>query len=395
MSEILFLAHRVPYPPNRGDKIRSWNVLKALSKIAPVHVVALCDDEADMAHADTVAVVASSVHFVPHKTNRLKAMATALLTGSPASVAACRSAGAEVAIKILLRKQPISAIYAFSGQMAQFVPDHGPERFIMDFVDVDSAKFEQWGNERSGLAGLANRFEAARLASFEHAVAAHAHISLFVSDAEAALFRARSGLGSEKVRAVENGIDLERFSPNHPHQSVADGEGPLIVFTGQMDYAPNVEAVQFFATQVLPHLDGARFAIVGRAPTAAVTALASLENVSVTGEVADPRDWIAAADIVVAPLLLARGVQNKVLEAMAMGKAVVATTSAASGIDAKAGRDLIIADGAIEQVEAIRLLLGDHDQRARLGQSARSRMEARYDWSATLAPLPHLIGIPA
>src|SRR5690606_20476399 len=177
-----------------------------------------------------------------------------------------------------------------------------------------------------------------------------ADTSLFVSEAEAALFRGQSGLGDDKVRAVGNGIDTEHFDPAVPLETVGAGEGPLAVFTGQMDYRPNIDAVRWFANDILPLVrkrqPQARFAIVGRAPTDEVRALEALSGVIVTGEVPDVRPWLAAADVVVAPLLLARGVQNKLLEAMAMARPVVATAAAATGIDAVPGEHLLVADGA-------------------------------------------------
>ncbi len=396
-GDILFLAHRTPFPPDRGDKIRSWNVLKALARLAPVHVAALCTDPDEVRYADTLREVATSVTLVPHQGSKFAAMASALMSGGSASVSACASSALSAHVDALMARGTIGAIYAFSGQMAQYVPSHlGDTRFLMDFVDMDSAKFAAWGEGRS-LSAFANRFEARRLFAFERSVANRADLSLFVSEAEAALFRQATGLGADRVRPLENGIDLERFHTGHTAPTL-EGDGPHIVFTGQMDYAPNVEAAVHYARNVLPRvravLGDARFWIVGRAPVPAVTELGALPGVIVTGTVPDPRDHIAAADLIVAPLLLARGIQNKVLEAMAMGKPVLASTPAAEGIDALAGRDLAIADGAQAQAEATLALLADPVRRTALGQAARFRMEARYGWGATLAPLAEMLATP-
>jgi glycosyltransferase involved in cell wall biosynthesis len=161
-----------------------------------------------------------------------------------------------------------------------------------------------------------------------------------------------------------------------------------------MDYRPNVDGVCRFASDVLPairarHAD-ARFAIVGRSPTAAVRRLAALPGVIVTGEVADVRPWLAAAAVVVVPLAIARGIQNKLLEAMAMGRPVVASPAGFAGIDARPGRDLLVADSA-DQAEAIIGLLGDASRAAAIGQAARTQIVARYAWDAVLAPLPALL----
>ena len=387
-AEILFLAHRIPYPPNRGDKIRSWHLLRAMTRIAPVHVCALWDDARDLAHVSFLRTIAASVHVEPATLSRAAAIGIALLTGQPASVAACRSRAMRDAVRGVLESRPIKTIFTFSGQMAQFVPPSGgSHRFVMDFVDMDSEKFAAFG-------GVAHREEARRLFAYELAVARRADLSLFVSEAEAHLFRSKTRLGVDKVGVLENGIDLVEYDPTLKHESIGLASGDLIVFTGQMDYRPNIEAVRFFATEVLPKVRqerfDARFAIVGRSPTASVRALAALPGVVVTGEVPDTRGWLAAADVVVSPLKIARGVQNKVLEAMAMGKAVVVSRAAAEGIDAT---EMLVADTAQAQATAIIGLLRDPGTARRLGQCARKRMEARYGWDSRLGNLRSVLDL--
>ena len=396
MGDILFLAHRVPYPPDRGDKIRSWHILKALCAQHNVHVAALCDDNRDMAHLRFLNRHAATIAVFPRTIERDEASIKALLFGGSASVRAFASRDLAAYVRDVLDEQEISTVFAFSGQMAQFVPKQlGGRRFIMDFVDMDSAKYMEWG-AGSDLNARANRFEARRLFAFERATAKRATVSTFVSAAEAALFRDATGLGTDKVRVLENGIDLEHFAPN----AVTGALNPnLITFTGQMDYAPNVDAVCAFVRTTWPMVKAknphAHFAIVGRNPTADVLALASDPTISVTGEVPDTRVWLKQAAVVVAPLKLARGVQNKVLEAMAMGKAVVASSAAAEGIDARAGRDLVVVDededeqGAV--AAAIVHLMQNPADAEKIGYAARVQMEARYGWDAQLAGLNELV----
>ena len=249
----------------------------------------------------------------------------------------------------------------------------------MDFVDMDSAKFAAMG--------IAGRQEAKRLLAWEIATANRADVSLFVSDAEAALFTQQTGL---PVVVVSNGIDLDHFAPDIV--PAFDTRQPLIVFTGQMDYAPNVKAVTSFAQNILPKIQSvipdATFAIVGRAPTARVRALAR-RSIIVTGEVPDTRPWLAAASVVVAPLRIARGVQNKILEAMAMGKACVVSPRAAEGIDAVDGRDLMV---AADPEDAIIALLSDPARSFAMGGAARERMVQSYSWNAQLLPLAGFVG---
>jgi sugar transferase (PEP-CTERM/EpsH1 system associated) len=399
MAEILFLVHRAPWPPDRGDRIRSWHMFEALAKLAPVHVAALADNDADAAAAcEKMAPLCKSLAVEVRTVSRPLALASAVLRGEPVSNRLFRSRALADHVLRLIESGAVSHIVAFSGQMAQYVPADFAGPVIMDFVDVDSAKFATYADQdkRQPLHWIHAR-EARVLGAYEAQVARRADASLFVSEAEAALFRARSGLGPDMVRAVENGIDTDRFDPAQVDARVGEGTGPLAVFTGQMDYRPNIDAVRWFANDILPlvrerQLD-ARFAIVGRAPTDEVRALAEQAGVTVTGEVPDVRPWLAAADAVVAPLLLARGVQNKLLEAMAMARPVVASEAAAEGIDAAPGEHLLVADGASAMAEAVLRLFGDAQAAAAMGRAARARMIARYGWDARLAPLGPLLGL--
>ncbi|MGQ3102135.1 MAG: TIGR03087 family PEP-CTERM/XrtA system glycosyltransferase [Sphingopyxis solisilvae] len=399
--EILFLVHRAPWPPDRGDRIRSWHMFEALAKLAPVHVAALADNADDTAIArDKMVPLCKSLAIEVRNVSRPAALAQAVLHGEPVSNRLFKNAALARHVDALVRGGSITHIVGFSGQMAQYLPADFGGPVLMDFVDVDSAKFATYAEQdkRQPLHWVHAR-EARVLGAYEAAVARRVDTSLFVSEAEAAMFRHRSGLRSDKVRAVENGIDTARFDPALTFDAVDGGEGPLAVFTGQMDYRPNIDAVRWFAAHILPLIrqqhPAARFAIVGRAPTDEVRALAKLPGVIVTGEVPDVRPWLAAADAVVAPLLLARGVQNKLLEAMAMARPVVASAAAATGIDARPGEHLLVADDAAGMAAAVGSLFEDRPAAASMGQAARTQMIARYGWDARLAPLADLLGLPA
>ncbi len=401
MPDILFLAHRAPWPPDRGDRIRSWHMVEALAKLAPVHVAALADNEADADIARAkMAPLCKSLAIEVRNVSRPVALVQAVLRGEPVSNRLFRSVALARHVDTVMAQGGISHIVAFSGQMAQYLPARFDGPVLMDFVDVDSAKFATYAEQdRRQPLNWVHAREARVLGAYEAQVARRVDASLFVSEAEAALFRAQTGLGADKVRAVENGIDTARFDPALPLASIGQGGGPLAVFTGQMDYRPNIDAVRWFAADILPQIrrrhSAVRFAIVGRAPTDEVKALAKLPGVTVTGEVPDVRPWLAAADAVVAPLLLARGVQNKLLEAMAMARPVVASAAAATGIDAVTGEHLLVADGAEAMAEAVCALFDDRAAAAAMGQAARARMIARYGWEARMAPLGALLGLPA
>ncbi|WP_394652800.1 TIGR03087 family PEP-CTERM/XrtA system glycosyltransferase [uncultured Sphingomonas sp.] len=381
--DILFLAHRVPFPPDRGDKIRAYNVLKYLSARANVHLVAFADDPRDL---DTHELCASQ-HIISRTKSEPRAAIEALLSGRSVSEAAFADARFQAAVDAVLAKHPIEAIYVFSSAMAQYLPAELPARTVMDFCDVDSVKFGEYARG----AGFPQRWLFAReerlLARFDRAIAARVDASLFVSEAEAALFRSVGGTGD--IRVVENGIDTVKFDPAATFPPV-DAGNPLIVFTGQMDYAPNVEAVRWFAHEVLPRIPGATFAIVGRAPTPEVLSLEN-DRVTVTGEVGDVRGWLAAATVAVAPLRIARGIQNKVLEAMAMARPVVVSDAAAEGIDH--GGTLRTASDVTEFAREVSALIADRAASDALGRAARRQVQARYGWDARLTELDDLLNL--
>ena len=252
----LFLVHRAPWPPDRGDRIRSWHLFEALRKLGPVHVAALADSEADAAIARAkLEPLAASTHIFCREANRASAMLQAMARGLPASVRLFHSAALARHVGGLIRHGNIDRIVTFSSQMAQYLPPRsqfgGP--VLMDFVDVDSAKFEAYAvDDRPGPMRWVHAREGRLLRAYELKVANRAETCVFVSEAEAALFRARTGLDATHVRALENGIDLDRFSPQGDWQPLSEterGSGPLAVFTGQMDYRPNIEAVTAHPTE--------------------------------------------------------------------------------------------------------------------------------------------------
>ncbi len=397
---LLFLAHRIPFPPDRGDKIRGFHILQYLAKRTQVHLVAFADDAADYDPPAAFTDMLASCTILPRGKSQKRAAVEALASCKPVSLTAFASAAMQRAVDRIVPQ--VSGIYCFSGQMAQYLPADGPP-VVMDFVDVDSAKFAGFADDARGPMRWMMRREARLLGAFEHEIAARVSASLFVSEAEAALFR--DGGENGRVLAVENGIDSATFDPagafanlargQHPREVAGDGKTPLIVFTGQMDYRPNIDAVIWFARDILPLVRqrrAAQFAIVGRAPPPAVQALAG-DHVIVTGAVDDVRGWVAAADVCVAPLKLARGIQNKVLEAMAMARPVVASTAAAEGID---HADTIRVAGSTQAfADQVLALLDVPQTAARLGSAARAQVIARYGWDARLAPLDALLGLTA
>ncbi len=398
MGEILFLAHRVPFPPDRGDRIRSHHLLKALARLAPVHVG--CFGEGDKEAEAALAGVAASYCVAARSKPLALAGIEAVLAGKPVSLTAFHSANLADWVRRTIASRPLSAIVVFSGQMGQYVPEDFAGRVVIDLCDVDSAKFASYAE--AGERVWLNAREARLLAREEERLGARADATILISEAEAALYRSRLVTPDKvNVEVIGNGIDAAFFDPaiTAPHPAIEQQPGPHFVFTGQMDYRPNEQASLWVVEALLPklraHLPQAMFHVVGRNPTRALMAYHGTPGVHVWGEVPDVRPFIAAADAVLAPLLIARGVQNKVLEAMAMARPVVLTPEAATGIAAEDGAHWLVCPPDPQAMAArIAALLADPAAAAGLGAAARRFVLAHHGWDAMLAPLAGLVGQP-
>lgn len=387
MEKLLLLVHRIPFPPNKGDKVRSYHLLKYLAEHYRVFLGTFVDDPDDWQHVDKLRAMCADcrVESLDPRLGKLKSL-TGMLTGEALSLPFYRNAGMQRWVDDTLRTQGIDKALVFSSQMAQYLRRHPQLTRIADFVDIDSDKWAQYAQAKPWPVSWIYGREADKLRQFECAVSREFQATTFVSVAEARDYRKLSGLGPDKVTHVNNGVDAAYFDPAQPYDNPYPAGGPVVVFTGAMDYWPNIDAVEWFVRETLPLLQrqhaGLRFYIAGARPAEQVKALANVPGVFVTGAVPDMRPYLRFADVSVAPLRIARGVQNKVLEAMAMARPVVASPQAAEGIDAEAGRHFLVADAPAEFAAAVgRLLAGD----AAMGTSARQCVLERYDWQKNLA----------
>jgi len=403
MHEILFLCHRIPFPPDRGDKIRSHHVLKHLARLGPVHVATFADDDLDIGEEAELAALASSYRLIRRSKPMAVAGLQALAQKRPVSLTAFRDRALAAYVDDLLAHRPISAIYVFSGQMGQYVPASFKGRVIADFVDVDSAKFEAYAARKGGVMGWIDGREAKLLRAEEARLAVRADVSLLISQAEADLFARRlpgEVQDSAAIRVLRNGIDSFTFDPAliGPEVRMLDCPGPRLIFTGQMDYAPNVTAAMRVIEHILPAirqvLPEATFHVVGRNPTAELRDYDGKDGCYVWGRVNDIRPWLKAADLALVPLDIARGVQNKVLEAMAMALPVVLTSGAATGIDARDGEHFVIAESDAALAASALTLLRDHRKAVEKAVAARRFITENASWQSALAPLPDLLGDP-
>jgi sugar transferase (PEP-CTERM/EpsH1 system associated) len=400
MGEILFLAHRIPFPPDRGDKIRSHHILKRLAELAPIHVATFADDEYDFAAEPELAALAASYKLVRRAKPLPLAGVEALVSGAPVSVTAFHSRALSAYVAELLATRPISAIYVFSGQMGQYVPASYRRRVVADFVDVDSAKFEAYGAKKSGLRSWIDAREGKVLRAEEARLAARADVSLLISDAEAALFRERLPAAQQdatRIEALANGIDSGSFNPAaaEPEPALEAFAAPRLIFTGQMDYAPNIEAVERAITAILPRVRKVHpetsFHVVGRNPPQALLDRHGKDGAYVWGRVPDMTAWLRAADMALVPLTIGRGVQNKVLEAMAMELPVVLSPEAATGIPASDGIDFAVGRSDEALAAAVIALASDAEKARAMGTAARRFVVENASWEAALANLPAIV----
>ena len=386
MANVLYLVHRLPYPPNKGDKVRSYNLLKHLLKHHHIFLGTFIDDPEDAAHIDTLRGMCADIHVVKLNPRFAKIRSlNGLLADEPLTLRYYRDAALQNWVDKTCHKHKIDAAVIFSSAMAQYVENKSRLPTVIDFVDVDSAKWTQYAPKHRWPMSWLYKREGEYLLDYERKMAAQADRSFFVTEAEVALFASLAPECGVRVEAMCNGVDADYFSPSPARPSPFVQDEIPIVFTGAMDYWPNVDAVTWFAAEVLPglrqRLPQARFYIVGRSPTPEILAIAS-EHIIVTGTVPDVRPYLQHAGVVVAPLRVARGIQNKILEAMAMERPVIATADCAAAVDAEKGTELITATTAAEFIEAIVLQLANPETSIAIGQAARSRVVARYSWEA-------------
>lgn len=387
--KILYLVHRLPYPPNKGDKVRSYHLLKHLAARHEVHLGSFIDDPDDEQHLPRVSELCAGLHVARLNPRAAKlASLRGLLTGEALSLPYYRDAGLQAWVSESAARVGFDAVIVFSGVMAQYVP--AGLRRLVDFVDVDSAKWRDYAPEHAWPMSWLYRREFGKLLAFEQRVAGEADCSFFVTDHEVALFRELSPGRELRLAALGNGVDADFFTPDPARPSPYAADEMPLVFTGAMDYWPNVDAVTWFARDMLPALrerfPTLRFHIVGRSPAPAVQALAS-DTVNVTGTVPDVRPWLQHAAAVVAPLRLARGIQNKVLEAMAMARPVVAAGSCVRAIAAEPLPGLQPAEDVADYVARVGELLADRAAADAAGRQAREFVIGAYTWDAHLAGL--------
>ncbi|MEX2649052.1 MAG: TIGR03087 family PEP-CTERM/XrtA system glycosyltransferase [Alphaproteobacteria bacterium] len=386
---IFFVCQRVPYPPDRGDRIATLNEIRHLARRHEVHVFCLSDGERDRESIAALEGVVRSVTAVPlHPLAGNLRAARALIDGRPLSVAMLDEPALHAEIRSRYAELRPDLIIVYSCNMAPFADTFAASPRIMQFSDLDSLKWAQYAETARLPMRWVYRIETRRLLDYEIA-AAHAYDHATVcTDIEKRDFERL--IPGVPVSLVGNGVDLDYFRS----QGAAKTPG-TIVFTGVMDYVPNVDGVRWFCDAILPlirrRVPGARFVICGSSPAPDVRALVERTGVVVTGRVPDVRPYLDSAEVCVVPLRIARGIQNKLLEAMAMGLPCVTTSVAWRGTTIRDGDGLVVADDAEAFADAVVRLAQDAGLRAGLGRKARAAVEADYTWDIQMGRLDRVI----
>jgi len=396
MGNLLYLVHRLPYPPNKGDKVRSYHLLKHLTARHRVFLGTFVDDPDDAQHIETLRAMCPDLHVAQLQPRWAKLRSTtALLSNEALGLKYYRNAGLQAWVNSVLAENTIDMAVIFSSVMAQYVEhSRAPNTpMLVDFVDVDSHKWTQYAPNHSWPLSWLFRREGQRLLAYERSIAAKAKHSFFVTANEVALFQSMAPESTSRVDAMGNGVDADFFSPLatrvSPFADATSRRGEIaLVFTGAMDYWPNIDAVTWFVKDILPQLVSERplirFYIVGRSPTEDVLALAS-EHVVVTGTVPDVRPYLQYAALVVAPLRVARGLQNKILEAMAMARPIIASKSCVEALEVRSGTEIFSAESAEDFITQISALLQAPEHLATVGAAGRDRVLQNYSWDAHMA----------
>jgi sugar transferase (PEP-CTERM/EpsH1 system associated) len=396
MSEILFLSHRVPYPPTKGDKIRSWHLLSGLARRCTVHLGTFVDDPADWRDLDSLRGVCGEMCLRPlRRGGALVRGATGVLHGAPLTTGYYRDRTLREWVRGLVARRRLDAVFVYSSSMAEYASDTTltfDGRRVIDFCDVDSDKWRQYSASHPPPARWIYAREARLLERCERRATQAFDAALVSAEPEAVLLKRIAPEAAGRIRVLANGVDAGYFDPSGTWPSPYPAGSSAVVFTGAMDYHANVDAVRWFTELAWPSIRAAKpqavFVIVGANPAPQVRALARTAGVLVTGRVADIRPYLAHAAVVVAPLRIARGVQNKVLEALAMARPVVATENAVQGIPGAVQAGVCVRDSVQALAAAVVERLAADGAPAAEG---RRLVLERYAWQTQVDVLASLL----
>ncbi len=382
---VVFLSQRVPHPPDRGDRISTHHILRHLRESGcRVRIGCLAEDDRDLQAIEELRGSVAEI-CAPRIDRRIRKILSlrGLLTGAPLTLPFFRHRGLQRTIARWMRDDPPDLVFMYSSSMGQYALPYVDVPRVMHFAELDSDKWRQYAAAGGAAARFVYGREARELLRFETRIAQEFDASLVVSAVEKELFE--RCIPSATATVVPNGVDVDHFSTAHGRDpDVAPREPHTLVFTGVMDYEPNVDGVLWFVEAVWPRIrtahPDARFLIVGNRPVPKVQALDGRDGLVVTGWVDSTPPWFDRASVAIAPLRIARGLQNKVLEAMSMGLPVVATPCAAQGLGEVDRHTLIAVDGAQALGDAVLALFADREHREAVGARAAAFVREHFRW---------------
>lgn len=383
---ILMLTQRLPYAPNRGDRLRAYHMLRKLREHADVELVSLVHDDEEASHVDEMRGWVNQV--TPVRVHALRSYlqaAMSLPTDAPLTHAMLDAPGMKSVLRDIVNTRPPNVVFAYCSSMARFAMQAPLDQFpfVLDFVDVDSQKWRDLAGASRFPMSLIYRREAATLGAFEARAAEQAAAALVVNAREAELARAIAPHAN--IQVMPNGVELERLRPVTPPTAA-----PRVVFCGVMNYAPNAEGMTWFVREVWPLVrtmrPDASLAIVGQGPSNSFRTLCDRDpSITVTGRVPDVREWLWNAAVGIAPLHVARGVQNKALEAIAAGLPVVITEAVAGGLPLEAAYASFVANTPQRFADHVLMLLKrSPDERRAMAAAADL---SSLTWNRTLEQL--------
>ena len=386
---VLYVSHRFPYPPNAGSTVRAFNVIKHLSRDHEVVVAAPVRSDAEAEAGRAIAP-----HCADFMMGRIGApaawarMIAGLPTPTPASMGYFHSADLQRQIKARLQREGFDLIVVHSSSVAPYVAGVEGIPKILDFVDMDSQKWLIYRRFKPFPLSFGYWLEGTKLAAAEKALAGRFDLCTCATDAETQSLR-DFGVATPSDW-FPNGVDLDFFTPG---EEAYDPDA--ISFVGRMDYFPNQQAMQVFCDDVFPLIrqrrPSATLAIIGAEPSADVRRLGERDGVTVTGTVPDVRDYVRRSAVNVAPLTIARGTQNKILEAMAMGVPVVTSPLAAKGVDAVAGEHLLVGASPQDYADKLLGLMADPAARESVAKAGRARVESHHSWAGSMVRFDRLV----
>ncbi len=387
--KILYVCHRFPFPPKRGGKIRPFNMIRHLSQNHQVTVCSLARSEAEAEEGRGIAPHCERFEMgVVSNPIQMLRMVARLPTMEPSSMGYFYSPDLAAKVNALLASEKFDLIFVHCSSVAQYVSHVHDIPKILDFGDMDSQKWLEYVNYKPFPLKAGYWLEGSKMEREEKRLARLFNLCTATTRAEWETLESYStGVSTDWF---PNGVDADFFKP--------DGEGydpDTISFIGRMDYYPNQEAMFRFCEQIWPLLRAKRpemkLLIVGADPIPAVIKLGELPGVTVTGSVPDVRPYILRSAAMVAPLNIARGTQNKILEAMAMGVPVVSSSIAAGGVDAQGEEHFLVADTPMQYAEAILRLVEQPAERERLSRAGRERMLSHHAWPRSMERLDGII----